>query len=141
MQATDCDLLRLELEQSPSDQTLRLAWADALRERGDPLADGVEALARNGKWAFNNTRPSGETNFLWASTSAEVVHPEGPYPLVIPAPDHCKLTLDWLTEAAPLNALLFWIGWGCCSYAEADLFAAAGFLKLPPARQRELLGR
>jgi hypothetical protein len=142
---TTVDLLHLQLDETPADQTLRLALADALLEADDPRGYGYRALAVNGKWPLHHKALFGFYGWLFAAEDAGTDREHGDRDRPVGDGNyrprlHCTLPKPWyaaVERQSPLDSR-YWVGYRS-SRREVEDRAAAAFLKLRPHLQRKLL--
>lgn len=125
------DDFQAALDANPDDWQTRLVFADWLRERDDPRADGVRAVVALGKRPFGEPPHGPPRSVEWYDEGRE--GSTG----IDPASD---LPSDWFVL---LNGFLIGSTRQQRTYrnpADAEQAAIRAFAKLPGARRAELLG-
>lgn len=132
MTTTDVEALHAALDADPLSADLRCFLADALGEAGSPLADGYLALGR--------LRRSSVRRLLYAR-DPKWFNADRPLRMMDTADDADELPGDWFLLLVGGNRIGE-VGrtLGYHSRRAADDAAAEAFARLPPERQRELLG-
>jgi uncharacterized protein (TIGR02996 family) len=126
------------LDANPSDHHTLFVFADWLQERDDPRADGYRALGVNRRWPYNaGVGPDGQQGAAWWCTQLRVLSLHGP-------DTSYDLPHDWFLaiegHGDHENYRPFYrLQSRTVFRREMEDAAALAFVKLPAARQAELL--